>query len=135
MSNMELAIDSALHGPERKKLKILGHHFNVKPAEITRSGSRVTADGQISHHLRLRPDDQVYYHITRSGNVIKKINMHIVRGGITRILVPLSPLAALFGVPLTPDMVERVGRELGRLADGSWEAACQAIILNIADRL
>lgn len=135
--SLERALDAALHGPERKKLKVYGHEFNVKPAEIVRSGSVVTANGQISHHLTLRPDDQVYYVIEKRNGVVTRIDRRINRGGLTRIAAPIiSVLGGYFGgIAIPPDKIEAVGRTLGTVIDGSWESVADMIIANIALRL
>ncbi|GJD21080.1 hypothetical protein RIVM261_060360 [Rivularia sp. IAM M-261] len=132
------AMKAALCGPERKKLKIFDHEFNVKPAEITREGNKIIIIGQISHHLSLRPDDQVYYRITKEGNTVKDIQVDIKRGGWAPLAAPIvSALSAYvtggsFTVP--PNKVEEVGRSLGRVIDGSWEQVAHFLIVNIALR-
>ena len=42
-----------------------------------------------------------------------------------------SAIGAYFGVPIPPDKITSIGREIGRAFDGSWEAA-EIIIANIA---
>jgi hypothetical protein len=59
--SMELAVNAALYGPEKKGVSIFEHGFNVKPAVFSRNGSSLTVTGQISHRLSGRPDDQLYY--------------------------------------------------------------------------
>lgn len=135
--SLELAIDAALHGPERKKLKVYGHKFNVKPAEIVREGAVVRVNGQISHHLTLRPDDQVYYLIESRNGVIVQIDVRIGPGGWVRIAAPfISALGAYFlHVAIPPDKIADVGRALGALVGGSWESVVNVIIANIAIRV
>lgn len=135
--SLELAIDAALHGPERKKLKVYDHEFNVKPAEIVRAPGLIRANGQISHHLTWRRDDQVYYAIEKRNGVITGIDRRINRGGWAGIAAPfISALGAYFGgIVIPPGQIEAVGRKLGTLIDGSWESVADFIIANIALRL
>lgn len=37
---MEAAINAAIDGPEKKKLKVYDHEFNVKPAAMSRLMTR-----------------------------------------------------------------------------------------------
>jgi hypothetical protein len=132
--SMDAAIQAALYGPEKKGVSIFSHGFNVKPAEFGRHGSKLTVTGQISHRLKSRPDDQLYYTIFLEQAVLKNIQSKIDRGGWTPIAAPIiSGLAAYFGgVAVTPDQVASVGRALGRLYDGSWESAADLIVATIA---
>ncbi len=132
--SMEAAVHAALYGPEKKGVSIFDHGFNVKPAEFSRSGSRLTVTGQISHRLSYRPDDQLYYTVFLESAVIKDIKSKIDRGGWTPLAAPIvSGLAAYFGgVAVPPDQVASVGRALGRLYDGGWESAADLILANIA---
>jgi len=130
-NSFQAAVNAALHGPEIKKVKVFGHHFNVKPAEITRTGTKVTAAGQISHHLRWRRDDQVYYYIEKEGGTVKKIELRIDRGG-------WAPIAgAILGAltPVSAGTITDIGRALGGVIDGSWQGAAQAIIVGVASQL
>ncbi len=131
MNNFEIAVNAALHGPEVKKLSVFGHKFNVKPAYVTRNGAKVTAAGQISHHLRWRPDDQVYYNIDKEGGVIKSINMRIDGGGLAPIV------GAILGavLPVSGGSITDIGRALGAVIDGSWEGAAKAIIVGVATQV
>lgn len=125
------ALTAALVGPEKKKLKVFNHEFNVKPIERV---SPAKAVGHISHHLSFRPDDQVYYAIEKQNGVIGKIDIEINRGGWAPIAAPIiSALGQYYGgVAIPPDQVEDVGRKLGAILDGSWERAAQALIGYIA---
>ncbi len=134
---MEDAMKAALKGPEKKKLKVFDHHFNVKPVEIKRDGARIIVNGQISHHLRWRRDDQVYYRIIKEGDKVIKVERNINRGGWAGIAAPIVAAVGTYftGVPIPPDEVEKVGRAIGKVQDGSWEGACDAIIANVAIRV
>lgn len=132
------AMKAALCGPERKKIEIFGHKFNVKPVEITREGQEITVVGQISHHLTARRDDQIYYRITKEGNTVKEIQVNIERGGWAPIAAPIISVLSTYitggGFTIPPEKIETVGRTLGRAIDGSWEQAAQFLIVNIALR-
>ena len=57
-------LQAALFGPQRKRLYIFGHHWNVKPVTWFRHGrdeERFTIQGWLSHNIHGRIDDQVYY--------------------------------------------------------------------------
>jgi hypothetical protein len=131
---MEDAVKAALNGPEKKGISLFGHGFNVKKVEsISWVGGLTIITGQISHRLKRRLDDQFYYTIVKQDGGIKDIMKKIDRGGWTSIVAPiLSTGAALFGVPITRDQIESIGRELGTLFDGSWESAAQILVMNIA---
>jgi hypothetical protein len=131
--SMEIAVNAALHGPEKKRLKVYDHEFNVKPAELSRRGARLTISGQISHHLTARRDDQVYYTIILENAVIQDIKKEIERGGVTPLAAPIvSVLAAYYGgIAVPPDQVATVGRALGKFYDGGWESAASIMITNI----
>ncbi len=139
--DLERAIQAALEGPEIKKLKIHDHRFNVKPLEIRikeENGTKtVTATGHISHHLSLRPDDQIHYtiviHDGRLMNVLDADHIIIDRGGLAGLAGPAgAAIAGAFGVPLSPETITDAGRAAGKLIDGSWEGACRFLIFNIA---
>jgi hypothetical protein len=133
MATMTEAVQAALVGPERKKLKIYDHEFHVKPAQPEKKNNRLVVNGHISHHLTARPDDQVYYIITIENAAVTDIKTKIARGGWAGLAGPVaSAIGAYFGVPIPPDKITSIGRELGRAFDGSWEMAAEIIIANIA---
>lgn len=134
---MEDAVKAAIEGPEKKKLKVFDHHFNVKPVEIHREENRTIINGHISNHLRFRRDDQIYFRIIKNGNKVLKIERDINRGGWAGIAAPIVSAAGTYltGTPIPPGEVENIGRALGKAVDGSWEGACDAIIANIALRV
>ncbi|MEC1180857.1 methyltransferase [Metasolibacillus meyeri] len=132
-NNMEKAVQAALAGPEIKKLEVLGHEFNVKPASIVKKDDRTIVNGQISHHLSWRPDDQVFYHIEIEHGEVKKVEIKIDRGGWTSISAPLlATLAQKNDIPVTLEMLQELGQKLGSYIDGKWEYAAEAIVSSIA---
>jgi hypothetical protein len=70
-----LALDAALHGPDRDALTLLGHAWNVKAASwelLDRDQRRFRIRGQLSHRVSILPDDQVYYDFEfHDGEVVK----------------------------------------------------------------
>lgn len=133
---MEDAMKASFRGPEKKNLRIYDHGFNVKKVEIKREGAKITINGHISHHLRWRRDDQVYYQIVKKGDKVISVKRQISRGGWAGIAAPIIAAAGTYltGTPIPPDKVEAIGRAIGRAQDGSWEGACDAIIANVALR-
>ncbi|MEK4504085.1 methyltransferase [Bacillus sp. FSL R12-0069] len=132
MNNLDKAVQAALLGPEIKKLKVFDHEFNVKPAYISKLGNQTVVNGQISHHLSFRLDDQVYYRFVKEDGVIKNLEIKIDRGGWTKITAPIGAIIAqYFGVPITPDLLSQIGQQLGALTDGKWEYASEAIVATI----
>ena len=116
---MAEAVQAALVGRSRKKLKIYDHEFNVKPMEILqRRENYLRVRGHISHHLTWRKDDQVYYLIEVENGTLKPIEaVDITRGGLALFAGPAaSIISAYYGVPIPPDLAEKVSRDLGRVA-------------------
>ncbi|HHT7228405.1 TPA: methyltransferase [Bacillus cereus] len=132
MNNLDKAVQAALLGPEIKKVKVFDHEFNVKPAYISKMGNQTIINGQISHHLSYRLDDQVYYRFVKENGEIKNLEIKIDRGGWTTITAPIGAIIAqYFGIPVTPDLLSQIGQQLGRLTDGKWEYTAEAIIAAI----
>ncbi|EOQ10167.1 hypothetical protein [Bacillus cereus] len=132
MHNLDLAVQAALVGPEVKKLSVFDHEFNVKPAYISKVGDKTLVNGQISHHLSFRPDDQLYYRFVKENGEIKDLEIKIDRGGWTKIAAPIGAiLAAYNGLPIKPDLLEKIGQQLGGVIDGKWEYAAEAIVAAI----
>ena len=133
---MEKAVNAALNGPEIKKHKVYDHKFNIKQIEITRLDGKIIINGHISHHLRFRRDDQVYFTIIKSEDKIIKLKRDINRGGWAPVAAPIVAALGTYytGTPIPPEQVEEIGRSIGRAVDGSWEKAADAIIANIAIR-
>lgn len=132
-SNMDIAVQAALVGPEIKKLNVLGHEFNVKPASISKKNNLTVVNGQISHHLSWRPDDQLYYRIDIENGEVKQVEIKIDRGGWTSLSAPfLAALAQKNDIPITLEMIQELGQKLGSFIDGKWEYAAEAIVSTIA---
>jgi len=126
------AASAALFGPEVKKLKVAGHEFNVKKAKITRNASGMVITGQLSHCLTLRPDDQLYYTIRKSGGKVTSIQIKIDRGGLAPYVSKLAN--SFINQKFVADKVESLVRELGSRVDGKWESSADLIVASIALR-
>ena len=132
-SSMDQAVQAALVGPEIKKLNVLGHEFNVKPVSISKKDHLTVVNGQISHHLSWRPDDQLYYRIDIENGEVKQVEIKIDRGGWTSLSAPfLATLAQKNDIPVTLEMIQELGQKLGSFIDGKWEYAAEAIVSTIA---
>ncbi len=131
-SALHKATTAAFRGPEVKKLKINGHEFNVKPARITGGGGSITVQGQISHHLSLRPDDQMYYTIKKSNGVVTSLEIKVDEGGIAPYAGKL--VKHFVKLPLVDEAAEATIRKLGGLIDGNWRSASELIVAAIALR-
>ena len=126
---LDEAVSKAFDGHEVKDFKHEGHEFHIKPIAVKRDGQKETADGQISHDIRFRPDDQVKYSIAKEGGVITKLDMSIDRGGLGRLVGKALKLKFGQGIP------DVISDGVGKLIDGKWEGACRDIVQRIAARL
>ena len=135
--NLDVAMKAALKGPEKKLLKIFGHEFNVKPCQISKNGQKTIVNGQLSHCLAFRPDDQFFYTIVKENGVVSNLTFKIDRGGAAPILAPIISAVgtAILKVPIPPDKIESVGNQLGKVLNGGWEEVAQLIASNIALRV
>ena len=90
--NMQTAMDAVFGKTgEKKKLKIGGHEFNVKPAKIsTKPDGTVVITGQISHHLTLRDDDQVYYTIEKKNGQVVKLDVRVSESKMQKVIGALK---------------------------------------------
>jgi len=130
---LDKAVKAALYGPEVKKLEVAGHKFNVKKAKITTAPNGTTITGQISHHLTLRPDDQLYYTIRKYQGKVVSVQIKIDRGG-------LSPYVAKFagkylGLKFAQQDIENFLYNVGSKLDGKWESAAELIVTAIAMKM
>ena len=131
------AMKKAIYGKGKEHVKIFDHDFNIKEAGINTVGNKTIITGQISHRLRWRRDDQLYYTIIKENGVIKDIKYSVNRGGLIGLAAPIISALGTFysGVPIPPDKIESVGRSLGKYVEGDWEKVAQFIVTNIALRV
>ena len=133
------ALWATFRGPEVKDLRVRRHDFNVKQAQFQRGpGGTLTINGQLSHCLRGRTDDQVYYSIRITGRTVTSVNLTIYRGGVlSQFKIPemnsrLTQVLRVGPLPARPETA--LALRLAWLADGSWEGAAQYLIAHIAVR-
>ena len=127
----------AVDGHEQKFVKVNGHEFHIKPPTVQHtsvSGVRLaTIDGQISHHLNWRKDDQYYYCVvvTDRGTLVQ-FSERIERGGFTPLL---ARAVAESGIPLaasSESLVKQIGQATGKRIDGDWQGAARVIAAAVA---
>jgi len=144
--SLEEAVNAAVHGPARKKVRIKNHEFNVGWASWTTNDLDVEVTGKLDHHIPNVGDDHVRYKIhMRVGDPPQTVvTKEVEHGGVSHILAPIlgagaAAALAIFGGPASPasplvgtateELVRRLGDALG---DSSWEAECDAILNAIA---
>lgn len=158
--NFEMAMRAALKGPEKKKLRLGKHEFNIKPVHVEKKGNQLFVKGQISHHLKFRDDDQVNYRFTVvPGQVLslKDIDVDIDRSFMNSVVSAIwdQSFMDVVGKLLKNDVLdtvlkvgqmsamlklarggaERVYNEAKKTLDGSWVAEANFMIVNIATRV
>ncbi|ERN41566.1 hypothetical protein KR51_00017840 [Rubidibacter lacunae KORDI 51-2] len=147
-NNFRKALKAALDGPELKDVEWTknGHDFNVKKARITKTSSGLIVDGtdghHISHRLRFRPDDQLFYKckVSATGDVSDlEINVKSSIDTLSDWFETAGKIIAIAGsvfgvagkadkvnlntVEPTPSSVE--------LLDGDWRSDAEFLIANI----
>lgn len=129
---LRTASRAAIYGPEVKKLKVAGHEFNVKKAKIVHDhmGTRIT--GQISHHLSLRPDDQLYYTIQKIDGTVRSVEIKIDRGGLTPYVTKFA--VKYLGLKFAETDIRNFLSNIGQKIDGKWESAAELIVTSVALR-
>jgi len=142
-AKLDRAVEKAVvEKKQTKKVKAYDdHEFNIKAVTVIPIGARrgFYVNGQLSHHLRFRKDDQYYYKITidRAGNILN-IDETINRGGLTRMVLKLPVGEAvqkyskgIIPAGVTEKIILKAGTWLGRKLDGSWEGAARKIVIQI----
>ena len=131
-SPIQKALQAALEGPEKQRLKVYGHHWNVKPAHVRREGPRVVVEGQLDHSVRFTFDDHFFYEFVFQNGELTKKDIRFEEGGWGQIAGPIaSAVGAYFGKPIPPDDVEKIGNKLENIAHGDWKNAIQKLALRI----
>lgn len=133
-SRLDKMVDAALHGPELKMVKYVNHEFHIHQAKVIDRVSGITrVQGQITHYLLFRPDDQFYYTIEKQNGQITKLEFQIDRGKLTPHLGKLTKHLPIAGI--VQEDIAAVLRKLGQRLDGSWEAEAELIAYAIALRV
>jgi hypothetical protein len=133
-------LDSARNGPERKKVSLWGHEFNCKRASVQTRGAQTVITGQLSHHLSLRTDDQVYYMIVKQWDPARKQWMLVAnptvefnQGGKIPLLGETLTLVGLaLGAPIPGGAIQQTVEKLAALTVGSWRGAANNMVGLIA---
>jgi hypothetical protein len=134
LSSIDKIVNSALNGPEIKKAKLSKHEFNIKKVKISDYVDGVIKiEGQLSHHLSFRDDDQFYYTFEKRDGKITKAEFKIDRGGLAPYAGKLAKELPVVG--LLQEEIESFTRRLGRKLDGSWEDEAESIAYQIALRV
>ena len=119
-------LESSWSQSKDRRVKFEGHEFNCKRQDIRSNGDgSFTVSGQLSHMLRLRDDDQLYFSFTtdyctgkaRPGSLKVRLN----RGG-------LAPIAGTIGRFFGERDFERSWRRAAQDWDGKWEGAAATLI-------
>ena len=76
-------INAALYGPKVTRLKLDGHHYNVRKASLEISDNQVIVRGTIDHNVHLQDDDVIKYWCTvRDGEIFSR-KMEISRKSLS----------------------------------------------------
>ena len=132
-SPLDRMVDAALRGPEVKKVKYVNHEFNVKKARIITVDGVTKIEGQISHHLSLRDDDQFFYTIEKEGGKITHVDFKIERSNLAKYGAKLA--GTVLNVGFAQDEIEAALRKIGSKITGNWESEAELIALAIAMRV
>jgi hypothetical protein len=133
---------------EARHIRVDGRHdFHIKPVQVRFSeegGQRLThVQGQLSHILRARPDDQYYYSFTLTPDgMLVDYSEQINRGGFRSILRRV-PGAATVGRAvrvlgsspprIVTDLANFIGRGFGQ--GNGWEVSARNIAAAVAIRV
>ena len=140
----ERILNAALNGPEVKLVNIKGHEFNVKPISYRIHNDEVTIFGQLSHCLRFRTDDQVWYSFKKKGNKIipadpEKMVVEKEDGGLLKTIGKLKDvggfIGGFFGIGANKffDLLENQSGNLDFIDfDGDWEGAAKSFFSDLA---
>lgn len=123
--------NAAIYGPELK-LKIGDHDLTVKKATITKRNGGVLIRGQISHHLSLRSDDQLYYLIEKADGKVVSVKLSIMRGGVTSILSSFA--GNIVGSKHAASAIDGTLGKLAEATDGKWDSKAKLLVASIALR-
>jgi len=126
---VEKAVDRAIDGKKVKWVELNGEKFHIHPVKyyVDPESGRVVARGKISHHLRLRPDDEVSYRVRLEGGEVRMARITGIRnGGLSTLLEGTGPVRTVWKTSsgLTRNWLK-----------GDWKDATRYLIGLIASRL
>lgn len=135
MASVEDVGRACIAGQDRE-FDVMDHGFHSKPINIAHgAGDTVIINGQLSHMLNWRPDDQYFYMIRMHTNrTIDGIDVRINHGGWGGFVGPVaSAIAADFGIPISPDTIVNVWQQItGAIDGGNWQSVAQGIVAYVA---
>ncbi len=146
MSNINIAMNAVMSGPQKKRLKVRGHHWNFKKAKrngINRQQGTGTIEGTISHNVRFVDDEQVKYEITflgrkKDGELKKpKIEIKIKNslwGGITSEVAGAAVTFFSGGNVLAGRATDLAAQEIFKRVHGGWRGVAEGLVTIIAIR-
>ena len=131
------ALVAAETGPEIKTIALMGHEWNVKPAQVSREFvdgvETIKIAGRLSHHIPLTIDDQVDYRFEfQNGEmIVNEINIQeggwtTIINGILKIVHEIAPIEIPLG--LVEVIINKVETEL----KGDWQDAGNRITVKLA---
>lgn len=145
MEGFRRALKAAIEGPSIKDVEWTsdGHDFNVKKIKVSKTNGILTINGgdghHISHRLRFRPDDQVFYSckVNQNGQVEDleinvKSSTDILKEwfetagtiiGVIGAIVGAGKSDSIDDAEPTPSSIE--------LLDGDWKSDAEFLIANI----
>ena len=130
---MQQAFDAACSGPAVDRLKIMGHHWNIKPLIVTENGNETTVRGTFEHSVRFSPADQINLSLTIVDGKITSEDFEILEKGFSSIAAPIANVVSrYFNLPLTEEMIESGFEELEKLLTGDWQTTSQVLGLKMA---
>jgi len=140
--HMEAAVTAVFGHRPAKNLKVgwtnLKDTFHIYPGKVVVRDKLVTMKGRISHVLKWRPDDQIYYKITKNDGVITSIQTKYNRGGFSKLVRKYGKFVYPFidnRVPLlNRKNIVAALRKLGKI-DSSWEGMVGSILSRVAIRM
>ena len=130
-------VNAALHGPEAKQVRALDHEFDCKPVKkISIAEGTTHYSGHLSHHLTLRPNDEVYYEFKVIDGVLKEesIKTTIDGGGAGWVVgYALTAVAGYVGVPIPPKIGTSAWDTIAREVSGrDWNHVASGLIAAIS---
>jgi hypothetical protein len=144
--SLESGVQIAVHQQQEARfVRVNEHDFHIKPITFRqrdhRDGTaRVLVEGQLSHHLRFRPDDQYYYRIDLCGvdGTVMSFDEHTNAGGWANTLLTPRTIRVLSldgnidSVAQLEEAARVISRELSSYVDGSWHESARFVALRVA---
>ncbi|MEO8248352.1 MAG: hypothetical protein ABI589_03190 [Burkholderiales bacterium] len=109
--SIDLAIETAFHGPIPLNLSILDHELQIQPMVITEQGATTVAEGQLIHGAKTGAVDRVHYRLEVRNHRLTSSKRRLELAGSRAALAGIAPawtgavdhLLALFAQHLALD--------------------------------